>query len=147
MKVLLQRVKQAEVRVDDTTVGAINTGLLAFICAERGDRDEDVSYFATKVSKIRMFPDQDGKTNLSVQDVGGSILAVSQFTLAADWRKGNRPGFSGAEHPERAQALYEAFCQTLRDLGVTVETGVFGAEMQVSLINDGPFTVMMDSRD
>ena len=147
MKVLLQRVLNAHVDVDGETVGRIGRGLLAFVCAERGDTQDDVAYFAAKVAKLRIFADSAGKTNLSVRDVDGAVLAISQFTLAADWRKGNRPGFSAAETPERAEALYELFCSTLRDEDVIVETGVFGANMQVSLTNDGPFTIIMDSRD
>lgn len=147
MKILIQRVLNAQVDVDGETVGCIGRGLLAFVCAERGDTKDDVAYFAAKVAKLRVFADDAGKTNLSVRDVDGAVLAISQFTLAADWRKGNRPGFSAAETPERAEALYELLCSTLRDKDVIVETGVFGANMQVSLTNDGPFTIIMDSRD
>ncbi|MFN3231879.1 MAG: D-aminoacyl-tRNA deacylase [Alphaproteobacteria bacterium] len=147
MRALLQRVTEASVSVDDKTVGTIGHGLLVLICAEAGDSDEDCRYFARKISKMRMFPDDAGKTNLSVLETGGAALVVSQFTLAADWRKGNRPGFSRAADPETAERLYGLFCEALRGEGVPVETGRFGAMMQVSLANDGPFTIWMDSND
>lgn len=147
MKIVLQRVLNASVEVDGETVGAIGPGLLALFCTERQDTETDADFFARKIAKLRIFADADGKTNLSVRDIGGAVLAVSQFTLAADWRKGNRPGFSGAGEPEVAKALYVRFCETLRDEGVAVETGIFAAAMKVSLVNDGPFTLMMDSRD
>lgn len=147
MKLILQRVTEAAVRVDDEIVGSINTGLLILFCAERGDTTEDVDFFMHKAAALRIFSDKNGKTNLSVRDVGGSMLVVSQFTLAADWRKGNRPGFSNAADPESAKNLYELFCQKLRDDGIPVETGIFAADMDVSLINDGPFTIILDSRD
>lgn len=147
MKFILQRVSEAAVRVDNVIVGSINTGLLVLFCAERGDTPDDVDFFMHKAAALRIFSDENGKTNLSVRDVGGSILVVSQFTLAADWRKGNRPGFSNAADPESAKNLYELFCQKLRDDGIPVETGIFAADMDVSLINDGPFTIILDSRD
>ncbi len=147
MKVLLQRVSDAEVSAGGQSVGRIGHGLLAFVCAERGDTQDQVAFFAKKVAKLRVFPDETGKTNLSVQDVGGAVLAISQFTLAADWRKGNRPGFSKAEAPDKAEPMYQLFCDALREVGINVETGVFAANMQVSLTNDGPFTIIMDSRD
>lgn len=144
MKAVLQRVTSAAVAVEERTVGEIGYGLLVLFCAEHGDDETDADYFANKIAKMRIFPDDDGKTNLSVMDVGGEVLAVSQFTLAADWRKGNRPGFSGAADPETASRLYDYFCDALREEGLDVETGVFAAEMEVSLINDGPFTIVMD---
>ena len=147
MKAVVQRVSGASVETGGSVVGAIERGLLVLFCAERGDTDADADYFAAKIAKLRVFADENGKTNLAVGDIGGSVLAVSQFTLAADWRKGNRPGFSGAEEPARAKALYERFCEALSDAGVPVETGVFAAEMAVSLVNDGPFTIVMDGRD
>lgn len=147
MKLILQRVSEAAVRVDDETVGSINKGLLILFCAERGDTPDDVDFFMHKAAALRIFSDESGKTNLSIRDVGGSMLVVSQFTLAADWRKGNRPGFSNAADPESAKNLYELFCQKLRDDGILVETGVFAADMDVSLVNDGPFTIILDSRD
>ncbi len=145
MRALLQRVTEAAVTVDGATVGAIGHGLLVLVCAEHGDTEADARYFAGKIARMRMFPDQDGKTNLSVLDVKGSVLVVSQFTLAADWRKGNRPGFSRAAAPDVAEALYERFCDLLAGEGVPVETGRFAASMKVSLVNDGPFTIWMDS--
>lgn len=147
MKIVLQRVLNASVTVEGDTVGAIGPGLLALFCAERADTDADAGFFARKIAKLRVFADAEGKTNLSVRDIGGEVLAVSQFTLAADWRKGNRPGFSGAGEPAAAKALYSNFCETLRNEGVLVETGIFAAEMKVSLVNDGPFTLILDSRD
>jgi len=147
VKIILQRVSEASVRVDTSTVGKINKGLLVLFCAERNDTEDDVDFFMHKVAALRIFSDENGKTNLSVRDVGGSILVVSQFTLAADWRKGNRPGFSNAAHPDLAKKLYELFCQKLREDGIPVETGIFAADMDVSLINDGPFTIILDSRD
>lgn len=147
MKIVLQRVLNASVDVDGKTVGAIGPGLVALFCAERNDTVTDADFFARKIAKLRVFADAEGKTNLSVRNIGGAVLAVSQFTLAADWRKGNRPGFSGAGEPEAAKALYARFCETLRGEGIAVETGIFAAAMTVSLVNDGPFTLMMDSRD
>ncbi len=144
MKAVVQRVSEARVDIDGATVGAIGRGLMVLVCAERGDGEADAEFFAGKIAKMRLFPDADGKTNLSVADVGGGVLAVSQFTLAADWRKGNRPGFSNAEEPVRAKALYEHFCDALAATGIPVERGVFAAEMKVHLVNDGPFTIVMD---
>lgn len=133
--------------MDDSVVGEIGPGILALVCAERGDTEENATYFAHKTALMRIFSDKDGKTNLSVSDVGGSVLAISQFTLAAEWRKGNRPGFSRAEEPENAKRLYDVYCDALREKGLAVETGIFAADMEVSLINDGPFTIVMDGRD
>ena len=133
--------------MDNSVVGAIGNGILALVCAERGDSDDDARYFAHKTARMRIFSDKDGKTNLSVSDVGGSVLAISQFTLAADWKKGNRPGFSRAEEPENAKRLYELYCETLKEDGIPVELGIFAADMRVSLVNDGPFTIVMDARD
>ncbi|MEN3974165.1 D-aminoacyl-tRNA deacylase [Emcibacter sp. SYSU 3D8] len=152
MLALLQRVTEAAVSVANPegkweTVGAIGPGLLVLLCAEHGDTGDDARYFAGKIARMRLFPDDAGKTNLSVRDVNGAALVVSQFTLAADWRKGNRPGFSRAAAPDEARALYEAFCALLAAEGVPVETGRFAASMQVSLVNDGPFTIWMDSRE
>ena len=147
MKILLQRVTEAAVSVDDDVIGRIGPGLLILLCAEHGDTEEDARFFAGKIAKMRIFADDAGKTNLSVLDVKGAALVVSQFTLAADWRKGNRPGFSRAAAPDVARALYEQFCALLAGEGVPVQTGRFAASMQVSLVNDGPFTIWMDSRD
>ncbi len=147
MKVVLQRVSEACVRIDGETVGAIDRGLLVLFCAEEGDTDENVSFFARKIALMRIFADEDGKMNRSVVDVGGAVLAVSQFTLAAQWRKGNRPGFSAAADPVEGERLYDLLCAALRDQGLPVETGRFGANMQVGLTNDGPITIVMDSND
>jgi D-tyrosyl-tRNA(Tyr) deacylase len=147
MRALLQRVTEAAVTVEGETVGAIGSGLLVLLCAEHGDTEDDARYIAGKIARMRLFADEADKTNLSVLDVRGSALVVSQFTLAAEWRKGNRPGFSRAAAPEAARALYERFCALLAAEGVPVETGRFAAAMQVSLVNDGPFTIWMDSKD
>lgn len=147
MKIVIQRVTEAAVTVENQIAGQIGTGLMILFCAEHDDTSADVDYFAAKIAKLRIFSDADGKTNLSVQDVSGAALVISQFTLAADWRKGNRPGFSKAAPPDLAQNLYDEFCNTLSTHGVPVERGVFGAEMRVSLVNDGPFTIVMDNTD
>ncbi len=147
MKAVLQRVLKASVTVDLEVVGEIGQGIVVLFCAEAGDSDDEARRFAHKVAKMRIFSDADGKTNLDINQICGEILAISQFTLAAQWTKGNRPGFSRAEAPDRAKNLYDLFCKTLREDGVPVETGIFAAEMKVDLINDGPFTIVMDSRD
>ncbi|NMM44431.1 D-tyrosyl-tRNA(Tyr) deacylase [Rhodospirillaceae bacterium KN72] len=147
MKLLVQRVSQASVTVDKETVGAIGRGLMVLVCADPGDSDEDLAFLARKLTALRIFSDDAGKMNLSVRDMGGSILAVSQFTLAARWRQGNRPGFSDAAPPDEGRDLFDRFVTLLRHDGMPVETGVFGADMQVSLINDGPVTLWLDGRD
>ncbi|MBC8337947.1 MAG: D-tyrosyl-tRNA(Tyr) deacylase [Alphaproteobacteria bacterium] len=145
MRVLLQRTSEASVAVDGETLAAIGAGLVVFVCAEKGDGDDAVDFFARKVANMRLFADDDGKTNLSVQDVGGEALVISQFTLAADWRRGNRPGFSAAADPETGERLYALFCKRLAEEGVPVKTGRFAAHMDVQLVNDGPMTIWMDS--
>lgn len=125
-------------------VGAIDAGLLVLVCAEPDDTPDKAAFFARKIAAMRIFADDGGKMNLCVRDIGGAVLAVSQFTLAAEWRKGNRPGFSRAADPAHGEAIYEVFCTSLRDEGVAVETGRFGASMEVALINDGPVTMIMD---
>ena len=147
MKVLLQRVSEASVGLDGETLAAIGPGLVVFVCAEKDDDEADADYFARKIAKMRLFANPDGKTNLSVQDTGGAALVISQFTLAADWRKGNRPGFSAAADPETAERLYDYFCRQLAAEGVPVKTGKFRSHMAVSLVNDGPMTIWMDSND
>lgn len=147
MRVLLQRVTEARVTVGDRVTGEIGPGLLALVCGMPGDTDADVRKMAERVAKLRIFRDKAGRMNRAVTEAGGAVLAVSQFTLAADLRTGNRPGFSRAAPPEEAETRYEAFCAVLRDLGLTVATGEFGAEMQVRLVNDGPVTIWMDSAD
>lgn len=147
MRALVQRVSEAEVTVAGKMVGRIGRGLMVLVCAEAGDDEAVARFLAGKVARMRIFADADGKMNLALADVGGAVLAVSQFTLAARWRKGNRPGFSDAADPDTGRRLYEVFCQALRDDGVAVETGRFGAEMQVALVNDGPVTIWLDSHD
>lgn len=146
MKAVLQRVTRAAVRVEGATVGSIGQGLLVLLCAERGDGPETAAFLAGKTARLRIFSDPAGKFNLSLQDIGGQALVVSQFTLAGNWRKGNRPSFSDAAPPEQAEPLYEAFCRDLRDLGIDVETGRFAAHMEVDLLNDGPVTLWLDSQ-
>jgi len=146
MKVLLQRVSEAEVSVDGEVVARIGPGLLVFVCVEAGDDEAAAELLARKVANLRIFEDAAGKMNRSVRDTGGGVLAVSQFTLAADWRKGNRPGFSGAAAPDLARPLYDHFLSRLGDEGVPVESGRFAARMAVRLVNDGPVTIWMDTR-
>ncbi len=147
MRALIQRVRQAEVTVDGRSTGRIGPGLMVLVCAMQGDPDDAPEKLAARVAKLRIFRDEAGKMNRSVLDTGGAALVVSQFTLAADTRTGNRPGFSSAEAPARGEALYLRFAQALRDLGLNVATGEFGADMQVALVNDGPVTIWMDSAD
>jgi D-tyrosyl-tRNA(Tyr) deacylase len=147
MKALLQRVSSAKVEVDGKVVGGIQKGLLVFLCAMKGDTEKDLDYIVKKVSQLRIFEDAQGKMNLSVMDIKGSVLVVSQFTLAASTRKGNRPSFDAAETPERAREVYDDFAYRLKASGIAVETGVFGAMMDVSLVNDGPVTISIDSRE
>jgi len=132
--------------VDDRTVGEIGPGLLVFAGVEKGDGPEDITYVAGKVNDLRIFEDAEGKMNLSIGEAGGAVLAVSQFTLCGDCRKGRRPSFDGAEPPITAKPLYEAFVHALRALNLTVETGEFQAHMAVDLVNDGPVTMLLDSR-
>ena len=147
MRALIQRVRQAEVTVDGRSTGRIGPGLMVLVCAMQGDPDDAPEKLAARVAKLRIFRDEAGKMNRSVLDTGGAALVVSQFTLAADTRTGNRPGFSSAEAPARGEALYLRFAQALRDLGLNVATGEFGADMQVALVNDGPVTIWMDSAE
>ena len=145
MRVLVQRVSEAEVQIGDEVAASIDRGLVVFVCAMGDDGEAEAAYLARKVARLRVFADEAGKTNLSLAEVGGAVLLVSQFTLAAEWRKGNRPGFSKAAGPQTGEALYEHFCHRLRAEGIPVETGQFGALMAVSLVNDGPFTIWMDT--
>ena len=145
MKVLIQRVAQAQVQVDKVTVGEIAHGLLLLIGIEAHDEEATVARMAQRIVGYRIFADTEGKMNLDVRDVGGSLLAVSQFTLAADTRKGRRPSFSRAADPEQGQRLYDHAVSCLRAEGVDVETGIFAADMQVSLVNDGPVTFLLES--
>ncbi len=147
MKVLLQRVSEAGVSLEGETIAEIGPGMVVLVCTEKDDSDADADYFARKVANIRLFADEDGKTNLSILDVGGEALVISQFTLAADWKKGNRPGFSRVADPETAERHYEYFCKQLDQEGVPVKTGKFRSHMAVSLTNDGPMTIWMDSKE
>ncbi len=147
MRILLQRVSEAAVRVDGTVIGSIGPGLLLFVGIRDGDSAEEAAMLAGKIANLRIFEDEAGKMNRSALDLGLSALVVSQFTLYADLRKGRRPSFIDAARPEIAEPLVEAFAGALRDLGLTVETGQFGAHMDISLINDGPVTIWLDSAD
>lgn len=144
MRVVLQRVREASVKVDGQFVGRIGKGWLILFGVHKGDSIEGVEWLVEKCVNLRAFADDAGKMNLSVLDVGGEILVVSQFTLAGDCRKGRRPGFDQAAAPQDANGLYEAFCERLAASGLPVERGVFQADMQVSLINDGPVTFVID---
>jgi D-tyrosyl-tRNA(Tyr) deacylase len=146
MKIVLQRVKEARVLVEGKAVGSIGRGLCLLIGVEKDDREAEADWLASKVVELRIFPDGNGKMNLSLKESGGSILAVSQFTLASSIRKGRRPSFDRAETPERAARLFDYFVNKLREQGVEVQTGVFQAMMEVHLINDGPVTFILDSR-
>ncbi|WP_299782085.1 D-aminoacyl-tRNA deacylase [uncultured Roseobacter sp.] len=145
MRALVQRVRDAQVTVESAVVGRTGPGLLILVCAMPGDDEEVATALATKISKLRIFRDEAGKMNLSLTQTGGGALVVSQFTLAADTSRGNRPGFSGAAKPDVAEALYLHFADTLKGLGIATETGRFGAEMQVQLTNDGPVTLWLDT--
>ena len=144
MRAAIQRVSRASVRVNGVVAGEINAGLLVLLGVASGDAESEASRLAEKVARLRVFENDDGRFDRSVLDTGGGILAVSQFTLIADTAKGNRPSFGGAAEPGEAERLYERFCAALRDLGVVVETGVFGARMDVELVNDGPVTIVLD---
>ncbi|WP_010630302.1 D-aminoacyl-tRNA deacylase [Sporolactobacillus vineae] len=146
MRVVLQRVRQAAVTIHDEVVGRINGGLLLLVGIRTGDTEADVAYVADKVAVLRIFEDENGKMNRSIQDAGGAILSVSQFTLYGDVAHGRRPSFITAARPETAEPLYEAFNERLRAAGLEVATGRFGADMQVSLVNDGPVTLIIESK-
>ena len=145
MKVVIQRVGSASVSVDKKNVGEISEGLMLLIGVAEKDTLEDVKYAANKCANLRIFEDADGKLNKSVLETGGAILAVSQFTLLGDTRKGRRPSFINAARPEKGQELYEDFVKVLKELGIQVETGIFGAMMDVQLINTGPVTIIIDT--
>jgi len=146
MRAVLQRVSSASVTVEGTTVGAIGPGLMILLGVEKGDGEEDAHILAKKTAGLRIFEDEGGRMNLAVGEAGGAVLVVSQFTLLADCRKGRRPGFSQAAPPQEADALYRRFVELLRQEGLEVATGVFQAMMDVHLINNGPVTMLLDSR-
>lgn len=146
MRCVVQRVSKASVSVDEKIVGAIEKGFVVLLGVGQDDGEADMRYCADKVAGLRVFEDENEKMNLSVQDVGGAVLAISQFTLCGDARHGRRPSFSGAARPELAIPLYEGFCEALRTAGIPVETGIFQAHMDVSLVNDGPVTILLDSK-
>ena len=146
MRAVVQRVTSARVRVDDKVVGEIGRGLLVFAGVEKDDGPEDITYIAGKVEGMRIFEDASHKMNLAVADVDGAVLVVSQFTLAGDCRRGRRPSFDAAERPDTAKPIYEALVEELRSLKLIVQTGEFQADMQVELVNDGPVTILLDSR-
>jgi len=145
MRALLQRVTEASVAVDGQVIGQCGEGLMILVCAMQGDTEASAEKLAQRVAKLRMFRDEAGKTNLSIKEISGSALVVSQFTLSADTSRGNRPGFSQAAAPDIGRALYEHFASSLRAESIPVETGAFGAEMKVSLTNDGPFTIWVET--
>jgi D-aminoacyl-tRNA deacylase len=147
VRVLLQRVSRASVRVDGATVGEIGRGLVVFVGVEAGDTSEDAAWNAAKTAELRIFPDDEGRMNRSVEEVRGSVLVVSQFTLVAATRRGRRPSFVGAAEPVRANALYLEFVDALRARGLVTATGVFQAMMEVELVNDGPVTILLEPKD
>lgn len=144
MRALIQRVSEARVHVDGALIGETGAGLLVLVCAMAGDSDDKPALLAAKIAKLRIFKDDDGKMNRSVTDIGGGALVVSQFTLAADTSRGNRPGFSQAAPPAEGERLYEMFASEMVGLGISTQTGRFGADMKVSLVNDGPVTIWID---
>jgi D-tyrosyl-tRNA(Tyr) deacylase len=146
MRAVLQRVRSASVTVDGQLVGAIGVGVLVLLGVAVDDTDADLAYIVDKTTTLRVFPDADGRMNVDVRDAGGSVLVVSQFTLAGDCRKGRRPSWDGAARPDEARAWYDRAIAAWRAQGLAVETGVFQADMQVSLVNDGPVTLLLDSR-
>ncbi|EMF0036335.1 D-aminoacyl-tRNA deacylase [Enterococcus hirae] len=147
MRAVVQRVSKASVTIDQQEVGKIDQGLVILLGIHEKDTQDDVDYLVKKIAQMRIFEDEQGKMNRSVEDVEGQILSVSQFTLFADTKKGNRPSFISAARPETAIPLYEAFNERIRNRGITVATGQFGADMAVSLINDGPVTIIIDSQN
>ncbi len=144
MKAVVQRAKRASVTVGDEVTGSIEKGLLVFLGIHQDDTDEMIEKMAGKIAKLRVFEDDEGKMSRSVQDIGGSVLVVSQFTLYGDVRKGNRPSFIESARPEKAEPMYEAVVESVRGLGLHVETGRFAAMMDVELVNDGPVTILIE---
>lgn len=146
MRAVVQRVREADVQVEEKKTGSINVGLVVLLGVEEGDTEEDAVYIAEKVSGLRVFEDEEGKMNLSLRHVGGQVLAVSQFTLLGDVRKGKRPSFTKAARPEEANRLYRRFVELLEEKDIEVQEGVFQAEMLVRIYNDGPVTILLDSK-
>ena len=147
MKAVIQRVKSASVSVDDKIIGEIATGFLILLGVEQSDTQDDLNYLVKKTIRLRIFKDDNKNMNLSIQDVGGEVLVVSQFTLCADTSRGRRPSFIKAANPEEADSMYQQFCEQLTMNNLSVQTGKFGAMMDVSLVNDGPVTIILDSRE
>jgi len=147
MRVVIQRVSEASVKVNESTIGSIRTGLAVFIGIGQEDTEQDANYLIDKLLGLRIFPDENGKMNRNIQQAGGSLLLVSQFTLYGDCRRGRRPSFDRAATPDRAQALYKYFVEAAKQGPVPVETGMFQASMQVELVNEGPVTLLMDSAE
>ena len=146
MKIVVQRVSQASVKVGREIVGEISQGILLLVGIEENDEKEDTEWLSKKILDLRIFSDEEGKMNRSVKDINGEILCVSQFTLIADYKKGNRPSFIKAAKPEKAVPLFEYFKGLIKSSGLKTESGIFGADMKVSLLNDGPVTIVMDSK-
>tara|TARA_B100001750_G_scaffold122325_1_gene97060 strand:- start:84 stop:530 length:447 start_codon:yes stop_codon:yes gene_type:complete len=147
MIAVLQRVTTGKVKIGDRIVGDIDNGLVILLGVHRDDKEEDIIFLADKVIGLRIFNDNNGKMNISLQDAEGSVLVISQFTLCGDWRKGRRPSFTKAADPDKGKLLYEGFIDAVRSRGINVETGEFGAAMDVSLVNSGPVTFVLDSHD
>lgn len=145
MRAVIQRVKEAEVRVDDSVTGKINKGLLVFLGVAEDDTDKDLSYIIDKSVNLRIFEDNQGKMNLSLKDIEGEMLVISQFTIMGDARKGRRPSFTGAGNPVKAESYYNEFIEQIKNTDIKVESGVFAADMDIELINDGPVTILLDS--
>jgi D-tyrosyl-tRNA(Tyr) deacylase len=146
VKIVLQRVKQAAVEVQGKITGEIERGICLFVGIEKGDSEDDAQYLAKKVVELRIFPDEEGKMNLSLSETRGGVLAVSQFTLAGSTKKGRRPSFDRAELPERAEELFRYFVDLIRERGIKIETGVFGSLMDVRMVNDGPVTFILEKK-
>jgi len=147
MIAVLQRVTTGKVKIGDRIGGDIDNGLVILLGVHRDDKEEDVIFLADKVIGLRIFNDNNGKMNISLQDANGSVLVISQFTLCGDWRKGRRPSFTKAADPDKGKLLYDGFIDAVRSRGINVETGEFGAAMDVSLVNSGPVTFVLDSHD
>lgn len=147
MKAVIQRVSKAEVQVEAKVVGSIGPGLMVLLCVEQGDTEAECAFVAKKSVELRIFSDENGKMNRSLLDVNGEMLLISQFTLAAEWKKGRRPGFTGAASPDEGERLYQHFGSLVEGYGVNVARGIFGAHMEVTLTNDGPVTLMLEHRE